>query len=75
MFIPGYCLINAMKLEKKLDIIEQVSLTLGTNIIIVSSTALFLSFTPWRITPISLTLTLFILIIILATVALIRESS
>ncbi|VVB88639.1 Uncharacterised protein [uncultured archaeon] len=68
LFIPGYVLIAALFPGKDdLDHIERVALGFGLSIAIVPLIGLALNFTPWgiRLTPVIISLTIFILILVL----------
>jgi hypothetical protein len=89
VWLPGYTFIKALFLqnlplakantaadetsEKDLDTIERMVLSIGISLALVSLMILLLNYTPWgiRLTPI--VVTLFPLIIIFATTAIIRE--
>jgi hypothetical protein len=81
LWLPGYAFIKTLfpvqvpiKLAtENLDTIERIVLSLGMSIALVPFVGLVLNFTPWgvRLTPI--VLSLFILTLVFATVAVIRE--
>jgi hypothetical protein len=81
MWLPGYSFIKALfpiqvpikTSSKNLDYIERIALSAGMNLALVPFTGLILNYTPWgiRVTPV--TLSLLILIIVFATVAIVRE--
>jgi uncharacterized membrane protein len=75
LFLPGYCLIAALfPGESDIDLIERIALSFGLSIAVVPLIGLGLNFTPWgiRLEPIVVSLTLFMLAMIL--VALYRRS-
>lgn len=73
LLLPGYVLIKALYPVKKLDGIERIGLSIAMSIALVCLSAFLLNFTPWKITISSLDLTLSLIIIIFATIALLRE--
>jgi len=69
LFIPGYALIAALFPGKDdLDPIERAALSFGLSIAVVPLIGLGLNFTPWgiRLVPILVSLTIFVLIMVLA---------
>ena len=80
-WLPGYALIRTLFLanattkgsSKNLGTIERIALSIGTSLALVPITGLILNYTPWgiRLTPI--VLSLFALILVFATAAVIRE--
>lgn len=75
MFMPGYFLTEALypRGDEKPPL-ERFTLSVGLSLAITPATALLLSFTPWGITPITLTVTLSGLAISIATFAAWRKS-
>jgi len=81
LLLPGYTIIKALfplqvpikTSTENLDNIERVALSLGMSIVIVPIIGLILNYTPWgiRLTPI--VISLFVLTLISATVAMARE--
>jgi uncharacterized membrane protein len=68
LFLPGYCLIAALfPGESDIDFIERIALSFGLSIAVVPLIGLGLNFTPWgiRLEPIVVSLTLFMLAMIL----------
>ena len=69
LFIPGYTLVYALFPSKKttegIDIIERIALSLGLSLAVVPLIGLGLNYTPWgiRLTPIILSLELFIFVL------------
>jgi len=73
LLLPGYALIKALYPTKRLDSIERIGLSIGMSIALVCLDAFLLNFSPWKITNLSLVLSLSLLITIFATVAIICE--
>jgi len=73
LLLPGYALIRTLYPAKRLDNIERVGLSIGLSIALVCLDAFILNFTPWKITVLSITLTLSCLTVIFATIALLHE--
>jgi len=73
LLLPGYALIRALFPAKKLDIIERIGLSIGMSIALVCLDAFLLNFMPWRITLLPLVLSLSLLIVIFATIAILNE--
>ena len=73
MILPGYCLIKILFPKSGIDNFERTALSIGMSIALVSLVALLLSFTPWGIRTIPITLTLLTITIVLATIAIIRD--
>lgn len=81
LWLPGYTFIKALfpvevfikTSQKSLDTIERIALSLGMSIALVPVVGLLLNYTPWgiRLTPI--VLSLFTMVLIFATTAVIRE--
>jgi uncharacterized membrane protein len=74
LFIPGYCLIEAMFPAKdSLDIVERFALSIALSFTITALTGLLLNFTPFGINSVSVLTTLSIITFLLTVVALIRK--
>jgi len=73
LLLPGYTLIRALFPAKSLDIVERIGLSIGMSIALVCLDAFFLNFTPWGITLLSLVLSLSLVIVIFATIAVLHE--
>jgi hypothetical protein len=81
LWLPGYSLIKALFPKevpiptgtKELDNTERVALSIGMSLALVPITGLLLSYTPFGIRTIPITLSLMLLTMIFATVALLRE--
>jgi len=73
LWLPGYSLIKALFPAKELDNIERAALSIGMSIALVPIIGLLLNYTPWgiRLTPI--TISLLVVTVTLATIALLRE--
>ncbi len=81
LWLPGYTFIKALfptelpikTVEKSLDTIERIALSLGMSLALVPIVGLLLNYTPWgiRLTPI--VLSLLALTVIFATAAIVRE--
>ena len=83
LWFPGYTLVKALfptstrstrTSEKDMDIVERVAMSLGLSLALVPIVGLLLNYTPWGITLIPIVLSLTALTLLLATVALLRES-
>jgi len=73
LLLPGYALIRALYPAKRLDNIERIGLSIGMSIALVCLDAFLLNFSPWKITVLSLVLSLSALITVFATIAVARE--
>ena len=73
LLLPGYALVRALYPARRLDNIERIGLSIGISIAIVCSDAFLLNFSPWKITVLSLVLTLSAFIVIFATIAFTQE--
>lgn len=73
LYLPGYCLIEALFPERKIDMIERIALAIGINLAVVSINGLILNYTPWGITLTSVTLSLALLTITFSTIAIFRK--
>ena len=73
LYLPGYTLIKALFTIKEIDSIERVTFSIGISLALVSIIGLFLNYTPWGIRLIPITISLLILTLTLATVALLQE--
>jgi len=68
LFLPGYCLIAALfPKDSDIDLTERIALSIGLSVAIVPLIGLVLNFTPFgiRLDPILISLTIFILVMIL----------
>lgn len=81
LFLPGFALIKTLwpgtlpieANSKNMDMIERIALSIGTSIILTFLVGLLLNYAPWGIGLIPVTLSLIILTLALATVALFFE--
>ncbi len=74
-FLPGYCLTQALFPKKtSIDEIERFAFSIGLSFAVTALVGLFLSFTPFRLTLTTALLTLDLVIVFLAIVALQRKS-
>jgi uncharacterized membrane protein len=73
-FLPGYCLVSSLfAKEKKLDLIEETVLSVALSFGIAGLTGLFLGLSPIGINFTSITVSLSVIVMILAVVAFIRK--
>ena len=72
--IPGYCLVNLVFKEGKLDIVEKAVLSVALSFSIAGMSGLFLGLSPIGMTTASLTISLSIIVVVLAFLALIRKT-
>lgn len=73
LFLPGYSLIKALFGDRELDDIERFALSIGLSLALVPMAGLFLSFTPWGLRAAPVTLCLFGLTQVFASVAVVRD--
>ena len=71
--VPGYCLVNLLFKDGKLDIIEKAVLSVALSFSIAGMSGLFLGLSPISMTTASLTISLSVIVIVLAFLALIRK--
>jgi len=74
-FVPGYCLINLIFPEGKLDIVEAAVLSVALSFSIAGITGLFLGLSPIGITVTSITLTLSGIVITLSFLVFLKKSN
>jgi uncharacterized membrane protein len=73
-FIPGYCLVKILFIGKnRLDVIEELVLSVALSFGLTGILGLFLGLSPIGINFTSITVSLSILVLVLATVAFIRK--
>ena len=72
--VPGYCLVNLLFKEGKLDIIEKAVLSVALSFSIAGMSGLFLGLSPIGMTTASLTISLSLIVVVLAFLALIRKT-
>ena len=75
--VPGYCLVSVLfaKKENRLDLIEEVVLSVALSFSIVGLSGLFLGLSPIGITFTSIRVSLSGIVLVLATVAFFRKRS
>jgi len=74
--LPGYCLVSVLfSKETKLDLIEETVVSVALSFGIVGLTGLFLGLSPVGINFTSITVSLSVIVLILAVVAFIRKRS
>jgi len=74
--LPGYCLVSVLfSKENKLDLIEEAVLSVALSFGIAGLTGLFLGLSPIGINFTSITVSLSVIVLILAVVAFIRKRS
>ena len=75
-FLPGYCLVSILfARENRLDLIEETVLSVALSFGIVGLTGLFLGLSPVGINFTSITVSLSVIVLVLAVVAFIRKRS
>jgi uncharacterized membrane protein len=74
VFIPGYCLINFLFAEGKLDFVEILVLSVALSFSIAGVSGLFLGISPAGINVPSITVTLTAVVFVLAILAFIRKT-
>ncbi len=72
--VPGYCLVNLLFKEGKLDLVEKAVLSVALSFSIAGMSGLFLGLSPIGMTTASLSISLSIIVIVLAFLALIRKT-
>jgi uncharacterized membrane protein len=72
--VPGYCLVNFLFQEGKLDLAEKTVLSVALSFSIAGISGLFLGLSPIGITVTSITESLSFIVIVLAVLALLRKS-
>ena len=73
LYLPGYCLIEALFPQRKIDLVERIALAIGINLAVVAINGLILNYTPWGITLTSATFSLTMLTITFSTIAVFRK--
>jgi uncharacterized membrane protein len=71
--VPGYCLVNLLFKDGKLDIIEKAVLSVALSFSIAGMSGLFLGLSPIGMTTAALTISLSTIVMVLAFLALIRK--
>ena len=72
-FVPGYCLVSFLFKEGKLDIIEKAVLSVALSFSIAGMAGLFLGLSPIGMTTASLTISISVITVVLAFLALVRK--
>lgn len=73
LFLPGYCFIRAFFMQRELEYLEQIVLSLGLSIVFVFLIGLLLNYLPWGIALIPIVLSLSTIALLFSIIALIRE--
>jgi uncharacterized membrane protein len=73
VFLPGYCLVNVLFLKDKLDLIEEIVLSVALSFGLGGLAGLFLGLSPIGISFTSITVSLSAIVLVLAAVAFIRK--
>jgi len=71
--VPGYCLVSVLFQEGKLDLVEKAVLSVAFSFSIAGVSGLFLGLSPIRMTTSSLTISLSIIVVVLAFLAFLRK--
>lgn len=71
--VPGYCLVNLLFQEGKLDLVEKAVLSVALSFSIAGLSGLFLGLSPIGMTTASLTISLGSIVLILAFLAFLRK--
>jgi len=71
--IPGYCLVNVLFQEGKLDLVEKAVLSVALSFSIAGVSGLFLGLSPIGITPDSITISISLIVVVLAFLAFLRK--
>lgn len=71
--VPGYCLVSLLFREGKLDIVEKAVLSVALSYSIVGVVGLFLGLSPLGMTTASLTISLSIIVALLAFLVFVRK--
>jgi uncharacterized membrane protein len=75
VFLPGYCLVNILFLGKNnIDFVEQLVLSVALSFGLTGLIGLFLGLSPIGINFTSITVSLSLLVLVLAVIALFRKS-
>ena len=73
-FLPGYCLVNLLFKDGKLDLVEKAVLSIALSFSIAGMLGLFLGLSPIGMTTVSLTISLSVVVAVLAFVAFMRKT-
>ena len=71
--VPGYCLVSVLFQEGKLDLVEKALLSVALSFSIAGVSGLFLGLSPIEMTTSSLTISLSIIVVVLAFLAFLRK--
>lgn len=71
--LPGYCLVSLLFQEGKLDLVEKAVLSVALSFSIAGVSGLFLGLSPIGMTTSSLTISLSIIVVVLAFFAFLRK--
>jgi uncharacterized membrane protein len=71
--VPGYCLVSVLFQEGKLDLVEKAVLSVALSFSIAGVSGLFLGLSPIGMTTSSLTISLSIIVVVLAFFAFLRK--
>ena len=71
--LPGYCLVSVLFHEGKLELVEKAVLSVALSFSIAGVSGLFLGLSPIGMTTSSLTISLSIIVVVLAFLAFIRK--
>ncbi len=80
-FAPGYAFVKSLFPTtdlikyKNISSLERIVLSFSMSFMLVAVTGLILNFTPWGITTVPITLSLFVLTFVISTIAILREYS
>lgn len=73
LFLPGYCFSRAFSMQRELEYLGQIVLSLGLSIVFVFVLGLLLNYSPWGITLNPIVISLLILTLLFSIIALFRE--
>lgn len=75
MFLPGYCLVNILFLAKnKIDLIEKLVLSVALSFGLTGIVGLFLGLSPIGMNFLSITISMSILVLVLAMIAFVSKN-
>lgn len=75
VFLPGYCLVNILFLAKnKIDLIEKLVLSVALSFGLTGIVGLFLGLSPIGMNFLSITISMSILVLVLAMIAFVRKT-
>ncbi len=73
-FVPGYCLISFLFQEGKLDMVEELVLSVALSFSLAGISGLFLGLSPIGITTVSITESVSFIVVVLAILAYLRKT-